>query len=119
MTTSKFFSSEELKCHCNREDCNAFNLLPKFIEILDDIRDTYGIPLPVNSAARCEFWNKHIGGSPRSQHLIGKAVDIVVENKNIKKFILLCKSRGIKGVGIGNGWVHIDIRDSREVTWYY
>lgn len=116
---SKYFSASELKCRCRRKECDALPFDKNFLEILDKIREEYAKPLIVTSASRCGFWNDRVNGSPKSQHLLSKAIDLLVENNDIKRFLEICKNNGIKGIGIGNGWLHIDIREGPNATWFY
>ena len=46
---------------------------------LQVLRDFLGEPLRINSAYRSEAHNKSVGGSSRSQHLLGKASDLRVK----------------------------------------
>lgn len=116
---SKYFSASELKCRCRRKECDALPIDPKFLQTLDTIREQYGIVMPVTSGVRCYYWNAKVGGFPKSQHLLGRAVDVLIANKKIPKFLTICKMNGITGVGVGDGWVHIDMRSGKNVTWYY
>ena len=116
---SKYFLPRELNCRCKRKSCDAKQMDSKFLLILDSIREEYGDSIIVNSGVRCIYHNKRIGGSPKSQHLLGKAVDVNMHPKDLDRFLNICRDNGIKGVGIGNGWLHIDIRDGEEITWVY
>ena len=48
-------------------------------EVLQPIRDHFGA-VHISSGYRCPALNKHIGGSPRSQHCQSEAADIVIAN---------------------------------------
>tara|TARA_Y100001938_G_scaffold143057_1_gene215248 strand:- start:4962 stop:5444 length:483 start_codon:yes stop_codon:yes gene_type:complete len=45
-------------------------------KVLQPIRDSLEMPVRVTSGYRCEELNKSIGGSSKSQHVKGEAVDI-------------------------------------------
>jgi uncharacterized protein YcbK (DUF882 family) len=69
---TKNFKDSELTCKCGcgmlpTEDLQA---------ILQTIRGHCGFPLNVNSAARCKAHNTAVGGTPKSYHVKGLAVDI-------------------------------------------
>lgn len=95
------------------------NILPniqKLANQLQTLRDKINKPISVNSGYRSTRHNKRVGGSPNSQHLLGKAADIKV--KGIKpielaKLIeeLITDGEILQGgVGIYNTFVHYDIR---------
>lgn len=50
----------------------------RLFAILDGARDALGVPLVITSAYRTVTHNRAVGGKPRSLHLIGAAVDLVV-----------------------------------------
>lgn len=56
---------------------HALNLLVD--NVLQPARDALGIPLEINSGYRCKKLNRAVGGSRRSDHLYGRAADIVTK----------------------------------------
>lgn len=96
----------------------------ELIVMFERIRQHFGSKsLTINSAFRTIPYNQSVGGSPNSQHLIGKALDITPprglsiitfhdELFNNASWI------GIRGLGKYKTFVHCDIRDSLTlVTW--
>lgn len=89
------------------------------------IRELCGFPLIVNSAYRTFDYNWKIGGAAKSQHVEGRALDLVPGPGTLKA---LQKLRGsaeiarreglIRGIGIYNGFVHIDTRPGKSSTWH-
>ena len=73
---SKHFSRYEFACKCG---CGFDTVDAELITVLEDIRGHFDRPVSINSAARCKEHNESIGGGKRSQHLLGKAADIVVK----------------------------------------
>ena len=62
----------------NHPSIDVINNLKRLcLEILQPIREHFG-PVHISSGYRCPELNKHIGGSPRSQHCQGEAADIVI-----------------------------------------
>lgn len=55
-------------------------------EVLDPLRERYGIPIYVNSGYRCPELNRLIGGAFNSQHMRGEAADITAgsPSENLK-----------------------------------
>ena len=88
MKLSKHFSLEELcksqtatRLGINNlaKDENVITNLKKICEnILEPIRENYGIPFSPNSAYRSPKLNNAVGSSHKSQHLKGQAVDIEI-----------------------------------------
>lgn len=86
---------------------------------LEVIRAFYNKPIKVNSGYRSPSHNKKVSGSIRSQHLLGKAGDLVIEGitpdelaKGIEVLIENGKiSQG--GIGIYNSFTHYDIRGTK------
>lgn len=70
------------------------NLVDLVENILDPLREAYGKPIIVTSGYRCDRLNKVVGGSNKSQHKFGQAVDIrtvedtVEENKKLYDLII-------------------------------
>jgi hypothetical protein len=69
---TKNFHSGELMCPC----CEALIYDQRTIDFLQISRDIVGRPFVINSFYRCRIHNDDTGGSPKSQHLLGKAADI-------------------------------------------
>ena len=85
-------------------------------EQLQVLRDVLNIPITINSAYRSPKHNKKIGGVKNSQHITGKAVDIVAKGitTNYLAFKineLILKGKMLEGgIGIYDTFVHYDIR---------
>ena len=52
------------------------NLESLVLNVLDPLRERWGVPIYVNSGYRCEALNARVGGSKTSYHLQGMAADI-------------------------------------------
>lgn len=104
------------------------NNIRKLAANLQVLRDHIGKPIHVTSGYRSPSHNKKVGGSPKSQHLLGKAGDIVVESMTPKQIVReikkLIKFGQIKegGIGLYNNFVHYDIRGYKarwdNSSWY-
>ena len=77
MTKNFSIGEFECKCGCIMPDEVLYNVV-KLVNQLQTIRDVIKTPIQINSAYRCKAHNKAIGGSVSSQHILGKAADIVV-----------------------------------------
>lgn len=115
---SKNFSSFEFAS----PDTGEVYIHPDLVQGLQKLRDLIGNPIHINSAYRTAAYNKKVGGSPNSQHLFGKAADIVVLHLDISQMYhyALQIPEFIKG-GIGvypdNYFIHVDVRDNGPARW--
>ena len=94
----------------------------KLINKLEEAREIAGIPFIVNSGYRSIAWNKKVGGKPNSSHLKGLACDIAAsDSKTRYKVLNACIKAGFKRIGIANGFIHVDIDESKVsgVIWLY
>jgi zinc D-Ala-D-Ala carboxypeptidase len=87
------------------------------LDKLTELRKQYGKPMIINSAARCPYWNKIIKGAKRSQHLLGRAVDIRASGEDALLIAKLATDLGFGGVEIGPGFIHVDTGPKRD--WKY
>ncbi len=97
-------------------------------EVLEPVRHHWGVPFAPNSGFRSKELNEKLGGSQKSQHMFGEAVDIEVPGvsnlelaywiKNQLQFdqlILECWTGKPD-----SGWVHVSYKDinRKEVLTY-
>lgn len=116
---SKYFSNEEMRCHCRRPECDAAPMKEAFLQKLDALREEWGKALIPTSARRCRYQNVKVGGAPASQHLIGNACDFVFSrSSSLMEFVMLAEKHGFQGIGIGRRLVHLDDRKQRA-RWTY
>lgn len=111
------FKVKEFACQHCREIKIDINLLVK----LEELRKAVGNkPLVIRSAYRCPIHNKNVGGASKSQHIYGKAVDIV--HRSIGRGLLEKHAQRVfanGGVGLGgNNIVHVDTRNGKA-RWRY
>lgn len=72
--TSHFVRSEfTCKCGCGFDTVDI-----GLLAVLESIRTHFDTPVIIRSGCRCEAHNAAEGGAEHSQHLIGRAADIVV-----------------------------------------
>lgn len=123
MKLTNNFSKSEFECNSGAEMPKDVLDNVKLLAIqLQVIRDYVGKPIRINSAYRCKEHNSSVGGSKRSQHLLGKAADITIDtftpdevfdiienmltNETLESFY-------VGGIGCYNTFTHLDIRDYR------
>ena len=109
---SEHFSRSEFACKCG---CGYNTVDAELIFVLEELRFHFKKPVTINSACRCKTHNDKIGGSSNSQHLLGRAADIIVKNVAPKVVWEYLTTRYPKHFGIGKyeTFTHIDTRCSR------
>jgi len=122
---TKNFSKEEFDCNDGSEmPINVYHNMVKVANQLQSLRDYIGKPIQVNSAWRSEEYNASIGGVKNSQHIMGRAADIVIKGMTpieVSKIIEELISKGDMlqgGLGIYSSFVHYDIRGTKA-RWDY
>lgn len=124
------FDSLEFRCHDGTDypaDWIDERLRP-LCETLEVIRAaTGGRPLRILSGYRTPAWNQHVEGSPRSQHVEGRAADIqhpTLDAGALHLRILDLYAAGklphLGGLGSYESFVHCDVRpipDGRLRRW--
>ena len=123
MRITENFSLSEFDCKDGSELPTA--LLPNVLDLADNLqvlRDYLGVPISINSAYRSLEYNRKIGGSTNSQHLLAKAADIVVKSKspeqvaNIIKFLISEGKMTQGGLKAYDTFTHYDIR-GHKARW--
>ena len=120
---TKNFTIEEFQCRCGcKMPSDLLANIESLVEELQVIRQVVESPITINSGYRCYSHNKAVGGAKNSQHLLGKAVDIVIKghkpNDTHSLIELLIKDGVILEGGLGkyNTFTHYDIR-GRKARW--
>ncbi len=94
----------------------------ELLDILDKVREEFGKPITINSGYRTTAHNESVGGTEKSSHTKGLAVDIAC-NSSRDRFILtsLLIGNGITRLGIAKTFIHADIDPdkSTNVIWTY
>jgi hypothetical protein len=85
---------------------------PILIEKLKALRELIGKPIIITSGFRTPAYNQRVGGVSRSQHIEGKAVDIIVRNMTAKEIEPYAKQVGFTFMQTytNKPHLHIDIR---------
>jgi uncharacterized protein YcbK (DUF882 family) len=110
---SKNFKVKEFAC---TDGTDPIFIDSELVAVLQKIRDYFGKSVKINSAYRTPPKNKAVGGKAYSQHLYGKAADIVVSGITPKKVAAYAEKLMPKkgGIGIYKNFVHIDVRATRS-----
>ena len=118
---TKNFKKSEFDCKCGCEmPSEVLVNITKLANQLQYIRDNVAMPITINSAYRCEAHNKSVGGSVNSQHLLGKAADIVIkgldpvlDTYDYLDELILSGEILQGGLGMYQSFTHYDIRKNK------
>jgi len=125
MQLSKNFTQKEFN---SKDGSSMPDDVLKNIELLSEqlqiIRDYTGKSITINSGYRSPEHNasSSVNGSKKSQHLLGKAADIVIDGMKPSDTYALIEYLNDKGVikigGLGsyNTFTHVDIRE-KTARW--
>lgn len=113
---STHFKLREFKCKCGQ--CTHTTVDDNLLQLLENIRSHFGKPVVINSGYRCPSWNTAVGGSSKSQHMLGKAADIRIKGVAPKAIYDYCRTiMPHGGLGLYPTFVHVDVRDGNLTTW--
>lgn len=103
------FSEREFRC----SHTGLCEMRPELLEILQDIRNEYGKPMPISSGYRAPSHPIEAAKSKPGSHAMGVAADIAVSGPDALRIVELAIKHGIRRIGIhqrGTGrFIHLDI----------
>jgi uncharacterized protein YcbK (DUF882 family) len=112
---TKDFSRWEFECPCG---CGFDTVDHALVTLLQELRNDLGARITINSGCRCDSHNDSVGGSENSQHLYGRAADIVVDGLAADiVYGLLDTEEAASGLGSYDGWTHVDTRSNGPARW--
>lgn len=111
-----YFKREEFACNCG---CGFDTVDFELIDLLEGLREYIRSPVIITSGCRCKEYNARVGGSQNSQHLLGRASDIVVNEvpPEIIQRYLKGKYHGRYGIGSYDNFTHVDTRTNGPARW--
>ena len=123
---SKNFKSTEFDCH-GKGCCSETPIDPRLVEVLQNVRDHFGVSVHLNCGYRCPAHNAKVSGaSAKSKHMEGLAADIAVKGVHPVRVARYIETiPGFAGrIGCytfddkGNGFVHVDVRGTNSRAVY-
>ena len=107
---SKNFRVREFKCKDGSDKILIDMSLAVYIQ---KIRDWAGSSITITSGYRTVTHNQNIGGASGSQHLYGKAADIICSGKSALEIAQRAETLGMHGIewNSDSNYTHIDTRD--------
>ena len=107
-------SRSEFAC---QRGCGYDTVDADLIRIVQAIRDRFGRRVYVNSGCRCPTHNRSVGGSQKSQHLYGRAADIVVDGVSPEEVADYADTMDVPGIGRYETFTHVDSRTVGPARW--
>ena len=117
------FLPAELRCRC----CGLYLRVPEFLDRLEELRRTVGVPLKVTSGYRCPAYNAKVSTTgSEGPHTTGRAVDLLVSHETAYKVAAAGLELGFTGLGIKQHgpaaarFLHLDdLARGRPRIWSY
>lgn len=107
------FKVKEFACN---DGSDAVLISDDLVDLLQKIRDHFGVAVTINSGYRTSTYNKKVGGATNSQHVKGTAADIVVKGVDpltVGQYVeYIMPDHG--GIGVYQTFTHVDVRTSRS-----
>jgi uncharacterized protein YcbK (DUF882 family) len=120
------FKANEFDCKCTRRECIFTLIDPQLITLLQALRDFVKVPIFIKSAYRCTAHQKKLRqelkentASSVSTHELGQAVDIFTNQHTGEELAKAARVLGFKAVGVGERFIHVDLRDDKIRSWTY
>jgi uncharacterized protein YcbK (DUF882 family) len=115
---SKNFSRVEFACN---DGCGFDTIDAETLQVLEAMRQHFRTPITINSGCRCPSHNRKVGGASNSQHLYGRAVDVVVSGINPPSVAQYLETTypGQYGIGRYATFTHLDTRTNGPSRWRY
>ena len=110
---SNNFKVKEFACN---DGSDTVLISDDLVDLLQKIRDHFGVAVVINSGYRTSAYNKKVGGVSNSQHVKGTAADIVVKGVDpltVGQYVeYIMPDHG--GIGVYQTFTHVDVRTSRS-----
>jgi zinc D-Ala-D-Ala carboxypeptidase len=104
----KYFSLDELKCHCGKCKSTGAEMSQPFMERIIKVRELFG-PISPNSAYRCPAHNNAVSHTGlNGPHTTGKAMDIPCSGEGMYRLHEIVTNMKFPGIGIARTYIHVD-----------
>ena len=111
MKISKHFDRSELACKCG--GCTQDTVDVVLIGYLEQVREHFNQPVTITSGNRCIWHNERVGGTGSSQHLFGRAADIIVRGTDPEDVANFLEDIVEGGLGRYPTFTHLDSRNGK------
>jgi zinc D-Ala-D-Ala carboxypeptidase len=112
----RFFELSEFDC----QETGKNEMHPDFLHRLDHLRKVCDFPFIITSGYRDPSHSVEAKKPVPGTHSQGIAADIRITN-SADRFTIVDQAiyAGFSGIGIADGFVHLDIRDTTPRIWLY
>ncbi len=112
----RHFKIEEFDCSHTGEN----QMKESFLLRLDELRERCGFPFVITSGYRSKSHPIESKKTNPGKHTEGMAADIKVID-GIQRYSIVehAIAMGFKGIGVDEGFIHVDDRNSSSVIWTY
>ena len=113
-------------CQGTGVGCGTCEMVPAFMDLLQQIRNEYGKPMIVTSGYRCPAHNAKVSTTGKNgPHVLGEAVDIKVYGRDAHRLIKIAIAYGMTGIGVkqhgphDGRFVHLDTLQGETRPWIW
>lgn len=105
-------SNFQVKEYACKDGTNTILIDGELVRKDQMFRDKFGVTV-INSGYRTPEYNAKIGGAASSQHVKGKATDIVCKGTSPLEVAMYAEAIGMGGIGLYNDFTHVDTREGK------
>jgi hypothetical protein len=114
----------KLRCTCGHDKCDKRSVKQMLLNMLQYVRNDYGLPMTVTSGGRCTLHNNEKHRSVPADHQKGLGVDIRITGLAMAaKLSVIAGKYGFNAIAINldSGFIHLGYRpeNNKVVTWEY
>lgn len=112
---SPHFSRSEFACNCG---CGFDTVDTATLDILEQVRTHFAVPVTITSGCRCPNYNASVGGATKSQHILARAADIQVQGIEPEAVASYVEDNfHTASIGRYATFTHIDTRTNGPARW--
>lgn len=94
------FPYAELRCRCGGCDSTGREMDPAFMDLVQQLRELYGRPMPLSSAYRCPLHPAERDKAVPGEHCDGQAVDVLCRGAEALRLLNLALTLGFTRIGV-------------------
>lgn len=109
------FKKDEFRCSETGEN----EMQPRFLEMLQMLREEYGKPMKITSGYRSPNHSIEKRKAKPGTHAHGIAADIYCTGPDKFRLVKLAINAGFTGIGVASNFIHLDCSRERCAIWGY
>lgn len=111
---SKYYKRGDIECKCG---CGGDTIDVETMRIADEICDLLGYKATISSGFRCYAHNRAIFSKNTSQHIKGRAIDMILPDPK-RVYDWLCRIYPDQyGFGLYKNFIHFDTKTGPKRRW--